>query len=122
MSTGPAGSASTQKTLAQREKNKADQHVGDVRWLLSDAHGRRLLWAWMNRANLTGDTFTGEPFVTIHNEGKRALAITMMAEAQQHDPENYALMVAEQMQALKDDQTHKHHAESQARQPDADET
>lgn len=74
----------------------------DVRTVMESPAGRRLLWAWLHEWGLFDGSFTGEALSSAHAEGRRAIAVTVLQELQQHARASYLDMVSEALEALPD--------------------
>jgi hypothetical protein len=84
--------------LADREEKQrltARQEADDVKWLMSDKRGRRLMWGLLEKTGLYRTSFTGNS-ETFFREGARNVGLTYMALINEHCPERYNSMVSEQ--------------------------
>lgn len=82
-------SADHAKLLAQQ------QEEDDVRWLLGDPRGRRLVWGWLSDGGIFRSTYTGEALSAAFNEGQRNAAIKLHAQVMHHAPEQFIRMLVE---------------------------
>lgn len=87
----------------KRDEQAARQHADDLKWLLDQPQGRRLLWAWLNAAQVFDATASSDAGEVFRFEGKRAFGVLLMSRAQEIDPVGYALMVSERMDDLVDE-------------------
>lgn len=84
---------------AQREQSRFDAAVelDDIRWLMSGKRGRRLMWRLLGDARLYQQSFDGNTNWSIFNEGKRSIALRLVAQIHSIDngAELYAQMATE---------------------------
>lgn len=67
----------------------------DLRWLMSNPSGRRLVYRWLEESGLFSSSFAEVPTVAAFREGKRAWAVEMMQNIQAREPRLHTLMVQE---------------------------
>ncbi len=72
-----------------------EQHEEDLRAVMGTAAGRRFLWRLLEQAGLHGRSYAGAAEATAHNEGRRSVALDLLAEMQRVAPELYADSVEE---------------------------
>jgi hypothetical protein len=81
--------------LGQDElRRKQDE---DLRHVLAEPQGRRLLWRLIDSAGTFGASYAGEPQATAFNEGRRSVGIALMLEAQRVAQARYVQMLQEVM-------------------------
>ena len=104
MSEGPLTAPSTQKQRKHTQDDARRQREEDVKAMLSTPAGRRWLWHVLDGvAGLFGGSFSGEGALTsAYNEGRRAVGVALMTEAQRIAPARYVEMVTEQSRAWTD--------------------
>jgi hypothetical protein len=98
MTTDPLDTRTQERMLADREEKQrltARQEADDVKWLMSDKRGRRLMWGLLEKTGLYRTSFTGNS-ETFFREGARNVGLTYMALINEHCPERYNSMVSEQ--------------------------
>lgn len=84
----------------KRENLRRQQHEEDVRAVMGSPAGRRFLWYLLDEvAGVFSPSFAGDALVTAHNEGRRAVGISIMVEAQRLAKDSYAQLLAEQLTA-----------------------
>lgn len=83
--------------MTPRERTK--QRDDDLRSVLSAPAGRRFLWRLLVQSGLHGASYSESPTATAYAEGRRAVAISLMREAQRVTPELYAVALKEQLEA-----------------------
>lgn len=71
-----------------------DQQREDVRWLMADPRGRRLMWSWLSFCGLFRSSMTGNS-QTFFLEGQRNVGLMLQANLIEHAPEAWALMHTE---------------------------
>jgi hypothetical protein len=91
------------------EKLRKQVEADDVRWLMGDKRGRRIMWRLLEKTGLYRSSFTGTS-QTFFNEGMRNIGLMLMAEIHEFAPEQYAVMLKEQKQNERnaDDRARKH--------------
>jgi hypothetical protein len=90
--------------IEAREKAKAEskdrkslaslQETEDLKWLLSDKRGRRVLWRILERTGLYRTSFTGNS-ETYFREGQRDIGLQLLSLITANCPEKYGLMMTE---------------------------
>lgn len=73
------------------------QYKQDLKWLMSDERGRRLMHGWFEEAGLLSQSFTGNS-QTFYKEGKRHFAIARTNELRALHPSLYLQMLTEAQQ------------------------
>jgi hypothetical protein len=86
-----------EQSRVEATEKRDHQRAEDIRVVLRRSEGRRLLWRLIDEiAGATSLSFQpGDSHVTAFREGRRDVGLTVMSLAQQVDPANYGLMVAE---------------------------
>lgn len=87
----------------ERARAEADERVArqrrieldDVRWLMSDKRGRRLIWRLFAIAGIYRTSFTGNS-TTFFNEGRRDVGLHFLSDVQEACPERFLEMLKEQ--------------------------
>jgi hypothetical protein len=79
------------------EKAKVERltEVGDFKWIVSNKRGRRYMYRTLEQAGVFQLSFTGDPYTTAFNEGRRNPGLAVLAMFMEHAPESYALMLSE---------------------------
>jgi hypothetical protein len=67
-------------TAKEQSKFEAAVEMDDIRWLMSGKRGRRLMWRLLGDARLYQQSFDGNANWSIFNEGKRSIALKLMAQ------------------------------------------
>lgn len=69
--------------------------LDDLKWLMSNRRGRRIVWRLLERTGIFRSSFTGNS-ETFFREGMRNVGLMLMAQINEVCPEQYTLMVQEQ--------------------------
>lgn len=96
-STDPFESES--KQLADRKaaaKLASINDAEDLRWLMSNKRGRRIVWRWLEKAGVYRSSFNHSGSVTSFNEGMRNIGLMLLSEIHECCPEHYLTMIMEQ--------------------------
>lgn len=79
---------------------ESTQQASDVRRLMAEEWGRRLMWTWLEFGGAHRLTFTaGQPDQTAFNEGVRNFGLMLLASVMEHAPEQWLAMQQEAKQA-----------------------
>lgn len=79
---------------------ESTQHASDVRRLMAEEWGRRLMWTWLEFGGAHRLTFTaGQPDQTAFNEGVRNFGLMLLASIMEHAPGQWLAMQQEAKQA-----------------------
>ena len=84
-----------QETLAAKEER--DRQIADLKWLMKDQRGRRVMQRLMDKAGIYRTSFTGNS-ETFFREGERNVGLLFISEITEHCPEEFLLMLKEQRQ------------------------
>lgn len=79
----------------ERERLTSEQEIADLKWLMSDKRGRRVMWGLLEKTGLYRSSFTGNS-ETFFREGARNVGLSYMAFINEHCADKYNLMVTEQ--------------------------
>ena len=71
------------------------QEVDDIKFVMSDARGRRLIHKLLERAGIYRCSFNGQSNTTIFNEGGRNQGLQLLSEVSVHAPGSFQLMLKE---------------------------
>lgn len=69
--------------------------------ILATPGGRRAIWRLIDGAGVFRASYSGDALATAYNEGRRAVGLGLMMEAQQASIDGYVLMVSEQLTAAR---------------------
>lgn len=78
-----------------RAKLKAQQEVDDLRWLLEQKAGRRVVWRWLERSGVFRNPYHPSGSQVAFNCGEMNQGQRMLAEVMEHVPEAFILMMQE---------------------------
>ena len=99
-----AGSKRAQKALRDHEKDKEEQRIRDLRWVMSTPQGRRFVFDMIDkRCLLFSPSYTGTS-ETYLREGQRKIGIWLFTETQQHAVNEYVQMISEAFHLKKVDE------------------
>lgn len=80
--------------LARREALQRDQQLDDMRWLMSQAQGRRIMARVLELAGVERISFTGNS-QTFYNEGARSVGVPLLDEIKHCAWDHYITMLEE---------------------------
>lgn len=89
----------------ERDKARADaefqklldrqREEDDMRWLMGDERGRRLVWQWLDWAGLFRTSYAPEALAIAFAEGQRNMGLRLHAQVMEHAPQQFVRMLAE---------------------------
>jgi len=68
--------------------------ANDIKWLMSNRQGRRIVWRLLAQAGVYRDSFTGNS-TTFYNEGRRSAGLSLLSDVVAHAHDSYILMLTE---------------------------
>lgn len=68
--------------------------VDDLRWMMSDKRGRRVMWRLLETSGVYRSSFTGNS-ETFFREGQRNVGLKLLADIHEHCPDAFVLMLKE---------------------------
>lgn len=74
---------------------QAKTEEGDIKWLMNDKRGRRIVKRFLERAGVFQTSFNTNAAQMAFNEGRRNEGLHMLAKIQQWAPEQYTVMMKE---------------------------
>lgn len=86
------------KRIAEQRR---EQHIADMRWLMGQPQGRRLMHGWLKDAGIFTPSYTGNS-ETFYREGRRSFGLDLLAEVNAHCPKTYITMLEEQLDDHRD--------------------
>lgn len=86
-----------QETLAAREAR--EREVADLKWLMSDKRGRRVMHRLLAKAGVFRSSFDGTAETTFFREGERNVGLLFLADVTDHAGDEYLLMLKEARKA-----------------------
>lgn len=87
--------SSKEQTRKDAAKLARQVEANDIKWLMGNKQGRRIVWRLLGRAGVYRTSFGGGDAQTNFNEGARNNGLLLLADVNTHAPEAYALMAAE---------------------------
>lgn len=79
---------------ARREDFLQQRYEGDIKWLMSDKRGRRIVHAVLAETGLYQLSFTGNS-ETFFREGRRDVGLKLLATIERLSPDGYIKMLQE---------------------------
>lgn len=93
-----------QERAEKRKQFLRTQEVDDLRWLLADQRGRRIVWQLLEQAGLYRACFDINHALMAFREGERNHGLRLLAQIMDHCPETYPVM-QEENRARPDERT-----------------
>lgn len=81
--------------IAASEQLVASQEAEDLKWLMADKRGRRIVWGLLESTHVYQTSMTGNSH-TFFLEGERNIGLKLLSKLHAICPERYAEMVKEQ--------------------------
>lgn len=85
----------------QRENLEAHEErqrqIADLKWMMKDQRGRRIMQRLMDKAGIYRTSFTGNS-ETFFREGERNVGLLFISEITEHCPDEFLLMLKESRQ------------------------
>lgn len=75
------------------------EEIGDIRWLMSEERGRRLVWRLLAMTGVYRSSFNSSGSVMAFNEGQRNIGLKLVADIHEACPEQYTRMRKEAISA-----------------------
>lgn len=79
-----------------RLRNEQRTDAADLKWLMGQKRGRRIVWRQLERAGVFRSSFNSNGMTMAFAEGMRNEGVRLLAQIHAHCPEAYALMAKEQ--------------------------
>jgi hypothetical protein len=79
-----------------RGKLAQQTEMDDVKWLMSNKRGRRIVWRQLEQAGVFQLSFNATAMVMAFNEGRRSEGLRVLAQIHKSCPEQYVTMMQEQ--------------------------
>jgi hypothetical protein len=88
--------AQTQRQEAGEQARKlvSMQEADDLKWLMDDPRGRRIVWRMLEQTGVFRSSFTGNS-ETYFREGQRNIGLKLLADLHEHTPDAYIAMIQE---------------------------
>lgn len=78
-----------------RDKLAESNEVEDVKWLMGNKRGRRVLWRILDRGDVYRTSFNTNSMTMAFNEGAKAEGRRLLVLLQLHCPEQYQMLLKE---------------------------
>jgi hypothetical protein len=78
-----------------RTARELEDEIGDLKWLMSNKRGRRVVWRLLEKAGLYRSSFNNSGSITAFNEGQRNVGLRLMALIHTHCAEQYMTLLQE---------------------------
>lgn len=79
----------------EKAKLRQRQDIEDLKWLMSNKRGRRIIYGLLERAGVWQLSFHTNALQMAFNEGRRNEGLALLAKLMSEAPDNYALMLKE---------------------------
>lgn len=79
-----------------RSKLVQQTEIDDVKWMMSNKRGRRIVWRQLERAGVFLLSFNTTAMTMAFNEGRRSEGLRLLAQIHATCPEHYVTMMQEQ--------------------------
>lgn len=86
----------------QVRQDRASQRAEDIRWLLDNERGRRVLFGMIDEAGTFSKTFTGNS-QSYFLDGRRSIGLELFHETMELEPKRFLQMWNEHQAALADE-------------------
>jgi len=84
-----------QQTAADAQAEARRVEIEDVKWLMADKRGRRIMWRLLAEAGVYRTSFNNSGSVTAFNEGKRHIGLVLISEVNDHAAHQFLVMLKE---------------------------
>lgn len=90
------GQEASAQQKREREKLEQQSEESDVKWLMSNKRGRRILWRLLNQSGVFRLSFNTDSMLMAFAEGNRNFGNRILSLIHSQCPELYPVMVKEQ--------------------------
>lgn len=87
--------AKERELRALYERLAMEEEVEDLKWMMKNRRGRRIVWRELERARVFHSSFSSDPLVMAKREGFKEYGYHLLQMIHAHSPENYSVMVEE---------------------------
>jgi len=94
----PTDIKSQERTKAEaddRANLARDQEVEDIKWLMSNKRGRRIVFRALERAGIWRSSFNTNALAMSFSEGQRNEGLRLLSQVTMHCPDRYTEMLKE---------------------------
>lgn len=81
------------RRLIESEQQRV--HREDIRWLMTERAGRRIVWSLLEEAGVFRSSFDGTETGTYFHEGRRAIGLAWMSKVLEGSRDEFILMLKE---------------------------
>ncbi len=96
-----------QKKISQIEKRKRERDTADLKKVLSDVEGRRVIWRILSEAGVFRGSFNQNALAMAFNEGKRDIGLLLIGEINANMPQRLFQLQNESSSDLKNERAEK---------------
>jgi len=89
------GQEQTRQELDERSQRAHLQEQDDLKWLMTDKRGRRIVWRWLERTGVWRLSFTADALAMAFNEGGRNQGLRLLDLLLTTAPKLYNTMMEE---------------------------
>lgn len=97
----PQGLEAARADAAAKARNADETEEADIRWLMNNRRGRRILWRLLDQTGVFRSTFNPTAMVMAFQEGNRNFGNRMLGLIHTHSAELYPTMMKENTHAGK---------------------
>jgi hypothetical protein len=90
-----AGAEQAKRQEARKAKNLRLTELDDIKWLMGEKRGRRLMWRLFSRAGIYRSSFSTNAILMAGSEGERSVGLDFLADVHLVDPDAHNLMTKE---------------------------
>lgn len=90
-----AADESQVKGAEQKMKSARERELADMRFILSTAQGRRVIWRYLEACGVFQISFNHSGAITSFNEGMRNIGLKLLTDINDAAPEAYVTMLKE---------------------------
>lgn len=80
---------------SEKDKLAAQLVAGDLKWLMEQKRGRRIVWRWLEEAGVYRSSFNTSGSVMAFNEGMRNFGLRILSQVMEAAPGTFATMLEE---------------------------
>lgn len=94
----PTDIKSQERTKAEaddRTRLAQEQEVEDIKWLMSNKRGRRIVFRTLERAGIWRSSFNTNALAMSFSEGQRNEGLRLLSQVTMHCPDRYTEMLKE---------------------------
>jgi hypothetical protein len=81
---------------ATRDRLERENEAADIKWLMSNKRGRRIVWRLLDQAGVFRSSFSTNAMTMAFSEGSRNYGLRVLATVHEECPDQYPVMMREQ--------------------------